>query len=126
MTPFRYRGRVIGIAAYERALANELQRVRELGQKNRANVADPEKNSRPGVWFDHCDDDVNPYEVSFLFLPLQIGKLTKSSFFSLVSVKIGSGICRPNLISAPSRSSSIIRLMRATGFSRTRALPIRG
>lgn len=70
MTPFRYRGRVMGIVAYERALANklQLQRVHKLGQRNRANVTDPEKNSRPRVWCDHCDPDVNPYEVSLVFV----------------------------------------------------------
>ena len=78
MTTFRYRGRLVGIAAYEQALENELRRVRELGQANRERVADPESNSRPGVWYDHCDDDVNPYEVSFLlfFFNLKNGKLT--------------------------------------------------
>lgn len=72
MTPFCYRGRVLGIAAHERALAIELQRVRKLGQKNRANVADPEKNSLPGVWYNLHDDDVNLYGVGFVFFVVVI------------------------------------------------------
>ena len=65
IAPFRYRGRVVGIAAYERALAAEVERVRALGKKNRENVADPTKKSTRGAWYDHVNDDVNPYEVSF-------------------------------------------------------------
>ena len=53
MRPMRYRGKVVGVATYERALANEIERVRELGRKNAENMEDPEKNSRPGVWLDH-------------------------------------------------------------------------
>ena len=56
----------MGIAAYERALRAEIERVRGLGLANRANVADPSKKSTKGVWYDHVDDGVNPYEVSLL------------------------------------------------------------
>ena len=67
--PFRYRSRVVGIQAYERALKTEIERVRSLGLRNRANVADPDKRSQKGVWYDHVGDpDVNPYEVSSFFL----------------------------------------------------------
>ena len=62
--PLRYRGRVVGIAAYERALQAEIERVRQLGLRNRENVADPGKNPTRSVWYDHVDDGVNPYEVS--------------------------------------------------------------
>ena len=64
MAPLRYTGKVVGINTYERALKNEIERVRQLGLVNRANIADPDKRSRPGVWHDHVDEGVNPYEVS--------------------------------------------------------------
>ena len=64
MRPLRYRGKVVGIATYERGLRAEFERVRELGRVNRQQVADPTSKSRPGVWYDHADAD-NPYEVSF-------------------------------------------------------------
>ena len=63
MTPLRYRGRVVGIAAYERALAAEIARVRQLGRENRDKMADPNVRSTKGVWHNHADAE-NPYEVS--------------------------------------------------------------
>ena len=64
MAPLRYTGKVVGINTYERALNNEIERVRQLGLVNRGNIADLDKRSRPGVWHDHVDEGVNPYEVS--------------------------------------------------------------
>lgn len=55
----------MGIAAYERALRAKIERVRVIGLKNLVNVADPEKNSSRGVWYDHVDEGVNPYESQF-------------------------------------------------------------
>ena len=65
MRPYRYKGKVVGIRAYERALAVEIERVRKLGLENRRKVADPNKTSRPGVWYDHVDPSFNPYRVSY-------------------------------------------------------------
>ena len=64
MRPIRYKGIVVGMKQFAVELLKEQARVRALGLKNRANVADPEKNSRPGQWYDHCGPGVNPYEVS--------------------------------------------------------------
>ena len=65
MRPLRYRGFVVGMKAYAVELLKEQERVRQLGLRNRANVADPKKpRARPGVWYKHCDPGVNPYEVS--------------------------------------------------------------
>ena len=99
--PFHYRGRVIGIEAYERALESDLRGVRELGQANREQFADPESNSRPRVWYDHCNDDVNPYEVSFSFLFCNFEMGNSPHFCSLVLAPIGSGTSQQNLMSAP-------------------------
>ena len=63
MRPLRYRGLVVGMRQFAVELLKEQERVRQLGLKNRANVADPNKKSRPGVWYDHCDPGVNLYEV---------------------------------------------------------------
>ena len=64
MRPLRYKGIVVGMKVFANELRKEIERVRRLGLQNRRNIADPEKNSRPGVWHDHVDDpDVNPYEV---------------------------------------------------------------
>ena len=65
MRPMRYKGLVVGIRQYEEELEKEIERVRKLGVWNRVNVADPGTNSCPGVWHDHVDPGVNPYEVSF-------------------------------------------------------------
>ena len=64
MRPLRYRGIVVGMRQFEVELLKEQDRVRQKGLKNRKNVANPNKKSRPGVWYNHCDPGVNPYEVS--------------------------------------------------------------
>ena len=64
MRPLRYRGLVVGMRQFAVELLKEQERVRQLGLKNWANVADPNKKSWPGVWYDHCDPGVNPYQVS--------------------------------------------------------------
>ena len=62
MKPLRYKGKVVGIAHHARRLEQEVERVRQLGLKNRANVADPNnKTARPGVWYNHVGPGVNPY-----------------------------------------------------------------
>ena len=68
MKPLRYRGVVVGMKQYAVELEKEIERVRKKGVKNRKDVANPNKNSRPGVWYDHVDPGVNPYRVSFAFL----------------------------------------------------------
>ena len=68
MVPLRYRGIVVGRKQYAVELEKEFDRVRRKGQKNRKDVADKKKKSRAGVWYDHCDDGVNPYEVSIVSL----------------------------------------------------------
>ena len=57
MAPCRYRGKVIGMAAYEKALLAEFERVRALGRNAR------EKGTR-SVWLDHIHT-INPYEARF-------------------------------------------------------------
>ena len=64
MRPIRYKGIVVGMRQFAVELLKEQERVRALGLKNCANVANPEKNSRPGQWYDHCGPGVNPYKVS--------------------------------------------------------------
>ena len=64
MAPFRYRGKVVGMTAYEKGLKAEIERVRQMGLENRKKREDPDKRSNKGVWLDHCDDD-NPYESRF-------------------------------------------------------------
>ena len=59
----RYRGKVVGIKAYERGLKAEIERVRQLGLENRERMADPNVNSLKSVWNDHADAE-NLYEVS--------------------------------------------------------------
>ena len=61
--PLRYIGKVVGMAAWEKAVVAECERVRNLGLTNQKNVADPKKRSRPGQWYHHCDPGVNPYQV---------------------------------------------------------------
>jgi hypothetical protein len=57
MAPCRYTGKVVGMAAYERALNAELERVRGLGRNAR------EKGTR-SVWIEH-QDATNPYKSRF-------------------------------------------------------------
>lgn len=66
MKPLRYHGMVVGMRQYEREIENEIERVKKLGLKNRANVANPKKRSRPGVWYHHVGPGAhpNPYFVS--------------------------------------------------------------
>ena len=64
MRPLHYRGMVVGVAAYRNELEREFECVQKMGHKNRANVADPTKNSRPGVWFDFAESK-NPYAARF-------------------------------------------------------------
>ena len=95
MKPYRYRGKVVGMATYERGLAAEIERVREKGLENRRRIADPNTNSRPGVWHDHCDAE-NPYEVSPR-RALCPSFLYRSQLFivsSLVSAQTGNRISR--------------------------------
>ena len=54
MAPCRYTGKVIGMAAYEKALDAEFERVRVLGKTARA------KGTR-SVWMDHTHH-TNPYK----------------------------------------------------------------
>ena len=61
--PLRYIGKAVGMAAYERAVGAECERVRNIGLQNRKNVADPKKRSPPGQCYHHCDPGVNPYQV---------------------------------------------------------------
>ena len=64
MTPLHYEAMVVRIKQNKIELEHEIERVRKLGLENWANVADPKKRSRPGVWYHHVDPGVNPYFVS--------------------------------------------------------------
>ena len=64
MKPLRYDGMVVGMKQYAVEIEREIERVRKLGLENRENVADPNKRSRPGMWYHHVDPGVNPYFVS--------------------------------------------------------------
>jgi hypothetical protein len=57
MTPCRYRGKVIGMSAYEKALESEFERVRVLGQNAR------EKGTR-SVWMEYIHT-ANPYKARY-------------------------------------------------------------
>ncbi len=102
MQPFRYKGKVVGMATYERALNAEIERVRQLGLANRDNVADPTKKSTKGVWFDHVDDGVNPYEVSCSLAVAAFQSASSQTFsfcfyfFSRVSGRTGKTSCPPS------------------------------
>ena len=64
MKPLRYEGMVVGMKQYKIELEREIERVRKLGLENWANVADPKKRSRPGMWYHHVDPGVNSYFIS--------------------------------------------------------------
>ena len=90
MMPLRYRVRVVGIAAYQRALAAEIARGRQLGRENRDKMADPNVRSTKGVWHDHADAE-NPYEVSKseTRVPFFLARPLMSTASSLVSEQTG-------------------------------------
>ena len=100
MRPLRYRGLVVGMRQFAVELLKEQERVRQLGLKNRANVADPNKKSWPRVWYDHCDPGVNPYEVSSWRATTFLIPNTNLPFFS--SLATAQGGCR----SCPRSSAS--------------------
>ena len=64
MKPLRYDSMVIGMKQYAIKIERKIKRVRKLGLKNRANVADPNTRPRPGIWYHHVGPGVNPYFVS--------------------------------------------------------------
>ena len=87
MKPLRYKGIVVGMKQYVNEIDKEIERVRRLGLQNRKNVANPEKSSRPGVWYDHCDPGVNPYEVSFVFFMRNQQRRYLTLLFKTVSLR---------------------------------------
>ena len=52
------------MTTWNNALAAAEEHVRKLGRENRANVLNPEKNSRPGVWHDYADEE-HPFKARF-------------------------------------------------------------